>query len=166
MKIAEWKRGLADGLRSFASRWGAGRSREGGPITRYWPSRTPEVAPVDDADFVLASPNWGMLAGEVFEDRDKVVVRVEAPGMEVGDFDLQVEGHTLRIRGDKRSARESRDGAWRLTERAYGRFERVLRLPAEVRGEKASAAYRNGVLRIELPKVHAQAPKRLKVEVH
>ena len=166
MKIAEWKRGLSEGLRSFASRWGPARRRDGGPITRYWPSRAPDSRPLDDADFVMRSPNWGLLAGEVFEDRDKVIVRLEAPGIEVKDFDLQVEGQALRVRGDKRSSRESREGAWRLTERAYGHFERVIRLPVPVRGEKASAAYRNGVLRIELPKVEATAPRRVKVQVH
>lgn len=163
--IAELKQGLSEGWKSFADGWDQIRQRAGTALTRYRRDRLPEhPQPVDD-HFPLASPNWGLLAGEVFEDRDKVVVRLEAPGMDLKDFDLQVEGRMLRIRGEKRSERETADGAWRMTERAYGSFERSIRLPAEVRVEKAGATYRQGVLRIELPKLQARAPKRVKVKV-
>lgn len=134
--------------------------------TRFRREATPEhPAHLDDDDFWVASPNWGLLAGEVFEDKERVVVRLEAPGMDLGDFDLQVEGDLLRVRGEKRSERETGEGAWRLRERAYGAFERAIRLPAQVKVDKARATYRRGVLRIELPKAQAKAPRRVAVKV-
>ena len=163
--IAELKQGLTESWKSLAEGWDHVRQRAGKAMTRYSRDRLPEhPEPIDD-DFWLHSPHWGLLAGEVFEDRDNVVVRLEAPGMDVKDFDLQVEGDVLRVSGEKRSERESNDGAWRMTERAYGAFERSIPLPAPVRVEKAKATYRRGVLRIELPKVEAKQPKRVKVKV-
>ena len=164
--IAELKQGLGERWKSIAEGWDHVRQRAGNAMTRYKRDRAPANLPrTDDDDFLLASPNWGLLAGEVFEDRDKVVVRLEAPGMEEKDFDLTVEGDMLRVRGEKRSQRESGDGAWRMMECAYGSFERSIRLPAEVRVEKAKATYKRGVLRIELPKVEAKSPSRVKVKV-
>jgi len=163
--IAAWKQGLSEGWKSLAEGWDHVRQRAGAAMTRYSRDRIPEVPPLDDG-FPLSSPHWGLLAGEVFEDRGRIVVRLEAPGIDVEDFDLQVEGGTLRVRGEKRSVRESGEGAWRMTERAYGTFERSIRLPAPVRAEKATASYRQGVLRIELPKVNAaEPPRRVKVKV-
>ena len=164
--MAELKQGLSEGWKSLVEGWEQVRARAGTALTRYRRDRLPEhPEPVDDDDFWLACPSWGLLAGEVFEDRDKVVVRLEAPGMDVKDFDLHAEGRMLRVRGEKHSRRESGEGAWRMTECAYGTFERTLRLPAEVRVDLAKATYRRAVLRIELPKLEARAPKRINVKV-
>lgn len=167
--MADLRQGLSEGWRSLAEGWDHVRQRAGTAMTRFARARDPESLPAGtDDDFPLSSPHWGLLAGEVFEDRDKVVVRLEAPGMDVKDFDLEVVGDTLRLSGEKRSMRESGEGAWRMTECAYGRFERSIRLPAEVRVDKAKATYRRGILRIELPKVKPREPAktRVKVKVH
>lgn len=164
--MADLKQGLSEGWRSLAEGWDHVRQRAGTAMTRFGRARqagSPE--PANDDDFPLSSPHWGLLAGEVFEDRDKVVVRLEAPGMDVKDFDLEVVGDHLRLRGEKRSARESGDGSWRMMECAYGSFERSIRLPAEVRVDKAKASYSRGILRVELPKVQPRAPAKAKVKV-
>jgi HSP20 family protein len=93
-----------------------------------------------------------MLGGDVFEDEQRVVVRLEAPGMNKGDFDIQVQGDALVVRGEKRFERESTEGRWRVLQCAYGSFLRTVPLPAAVKGEQARASYRNGVLKVELPK--------------
>lgn len=144
--IADLRHRLADALTRFKPRFGRDRAAEEG-----------------DTGYL---PTWGMLAGEVFEDRAKVVVRLEAPGMTVRDFELEVQGETLHVRGEKRVARESGDGRYQLLECAYGSFERTIPLPAAVRADKAQATYRSGVLRIELPKQRDSEPRRLKVKVH
>jgi HSP20 family protein len=113
----------------------------------------------------LPSGGWGVLAAEVSDDGDKVVVRLEAPGMAKDDFDLQVMDGYLVVRGEKRLEREETKGRYHVTECAYGHFERAIPLPDEVDTAKASASYKRGVLRVELPKdaSHRRAPIKVAV---
>jgi len=92
-------------------------------------------------------------------------VRLEAPGLEREDFDIEVFEDTLIIRGEKRLTRERNEGRYHVLECAYGRFERAIPLPAEVEADRASARYRNGVLRIELPKTASQRRHHIEVNV-
>jgi HSP20 family protein len=114
----------------------------------------------------VEAPGWGLLAGEVFEDDHKIVVRIEVPGLERGDFDLEVRDDLLIVRGEKRFQRESRAGGYRLMECAYGSFHRAIPLSAPVQPDQAKARYRNGVLRIELPKAEGAGSRRIDIEVH
>lgn len=166
--IKELKQELAESWKTLAQGWRQARERATTAMTRFKPSgnglalpRLPEAGP-----YWLAAPDWGLLAGDVFEDRDSVVVRLEVPGMERDDFDIHVESETLHIRGDKRSSHESADGSYRMLECAYGTFERSIRLPAAVHSDRAKATYRNGVLRIVLPKKEPSEPRRLRVPIH
>ena len=164
--MAELKQGLSETWKSLAEGWQHVRQRAGAAMTHYRREHILENIPGSSIeDFPSGSPHWGLLAGELFESRGKVIVRVEAPGMDVSDFDVQVYGNVLVLRGEKRSAREAGQGMWRVRECAYGTFERTIRLPAEVQAEKATASYRRGVLRIELPKASSGAPRHVKVAV-
>lgn len=113
-----------------------------------------------------AGPMWGLLAGEVHEAADHISVRLEVPGMETSDFNVHVLGLKLVVRGEKRSEQRTDSGHFRMSERAYGSFERVIDLPAEVLPDKVKAKYRRGVLHIELPKAQRSEPRRIKVKVH
>ena len=106
-----------------------------------------------------------MLGGDVFEDEQRLVVRIEAPGMRKEDFSIEIGGDTLQVRGEKRFERESTEGRWRVLQCAYGSFQRSVPLPAPVRGEEASASYRDGVLRIDLPKREPGRPGSVHVKV-
>ena len=97
---------------------------------------------------------------------DKVVVRLEAPGMEGADFDIEVVENYLVIRGQKNIERERTDGRYHILECAYGSFERALPLPEDVVADKAKASYKRGVLRVELPKSAAARHRRIDVQVH
>jgi HSP20 family protein len=72
--------------------------------------------------------------------------------MSRSDFDLQVLGDQLVVRGEKRFERESSDGRWHMLQCAYGSFQRAVPLPGPVVADEARANYRDGVLRVELPK--------------
>lgn len=109
---------------------------------------------------------WGIMAAEVFDDDDRIVIRLEAPGMERKEFDLQVIDDVLVVRGEKRIQRERTEGRYHVKECAYGRFERAIGLPDEVDSDKAQADYKNGILRIELPKSANKRRKKIKVEVN
>ncbi len=125
-----------------------------GALTRFRPGSStnlPAESEVDDTAF-LPSRGWAMLSGDVFEDDQRIVVRVELPGLEKDQIRVEVEDDLLTISGEKRFQRESAQGRWRLIQCAYGSFERRVPLPAAVNSDEARASYKNGVLRVELPK--------------
>ena len=111
-----------------------------------------------------ASPGWGLLAAEVREDDSEICVRLEAPGLEPDQFDIQVLERILVVSGEKHIAREERRGRYHVTERAYGRFERAVPLPTDVDESRASADYRRGVLTVRLPKHPRVTSRRISVQ--
>ena len=111
----------------------------------------PARSEVDD-NFYLPSLGWSVLGGNLFEDEQRVVIRLEVPGMEKENFNIEVIDEMLVVRGQKRFEHESSEGRYRLLQCAYGSFQREISLQVPVRVDRAEATYRNGVLRIELPK--------------
>jgi HSP20 family protein len=108
-------------------------------------------------------PHWSLLAAETWETAKSVVIRVEIPGMDEGELDIDVNGNVLRIRGEKRSGATQQRRRYHLMERAYGHFERSIPLPHGVDAEKAEVSYRNGVLTAILPKTETLPPRRLTI---
>jgi HSP20 family protein len=167
MKIDDIRRSVGSLWDSVAGGWDRLRQGATGALTRYRPgdkSNLPATTEVDDALFPTG-PAWAMLGGDVFEDNRRIVVRLEAPGMEREDFDVQVIGETLFVRGEKKFKSEGSQGRWRVLQCAYGAFQRSVPLPAAVRAQDAKASYRNGVLRIELPKRTESSPQSRRIDV-
>ncbi len=147
--LEELRGGVTRFWESVADGWRHLVSRASGALTRFRPSRSK-----DSGDFpeVIRGSEWGLLAADLFDDDEKVVVRLEAPGMEQGDFDVSVHDDMLIVRGEKHYQRERTEGGYQIAECAYGTFERAIPLPQNVDGSRAKAKYRRGVLRIEMPK--------------
>lgn len=162
--LQQVKEGLNEAWESLADGWQRLYRRASGAITRFTPGRGREG---DDAhkisDLAARSAGWGVLTAEVFDDDERIVVRLEAPGLDGDDFDLHVHDNYLVIGGEKHLERESKHGRYHVTECAYGRFERAVPLPAEVQADAATATYKKGVLRVELPK--APTHRRRTIEV-
>ena len=163
-KLNELKQGLEDTWHSLSEGWRQLRERTSGTLTRFTPSN--DKTPEQSADF--PSANWALLAGDVFEDDDKFTVRLEVPGLNKNQLDIEVRNDMLIVRGEKRSKQETSNGQYRVRQCAFGSFHRSiplpLPLPLPVLADKASASYRNGVLRIELPKAERTSGRR--IEVH
>lgn len=154
MKLPDLRQGMGSVWSSVAEGWDRMRQSAASALTRFKPgekSNLPAQADVDDAAW-LSGMSWAMLGGDVFEDDKRVVVRIEAPGISKSDFELQVLDDQLVVRGEKRFDREDSNGRWRVLQCAYGSFQRVVPLPGPVLADQARATYRDGVLRVELPK--------------
>ena len=95
---------------------------------------------------------WGLEADETDTD---VMVKMDAPGFEPGDFDVQVSGDTLRVTAERKGGKG--DGSFER------RFQRSLTLPAAVDAEKVEAKYRSGVLELTLPKAEQAKWKKVNV---
>ncbi len=159
--LDELRSGLSRTWDTLAEGWRQLVERAGGALTRFVPHHEGEEAL--PAPLAHHAPVWGLLAAEVREDDENIVVRLEVPGMDERDFDIQVVGDGLLITGEKRYQREEKMGSYHIMERAYGRFQRLIPLPHPVREEEAKARYRKGVLEITLPRLQPQGRRRIKV---
>lgn len=151
---------LADGWRQLAA-------SATGALTRFIPgdkTNLPVASDIDD-DTYFPSRSLAMLGGDVFEGPDRIVVRLETPGLSKEDFAIDVTDKTVVISGEKRFERESSQGRWRVMQCAYGSFRRTVPLPAAVKSDSAKATYKNGVLRVELAKATPGIPKGVKISV-
>lgn len=108
---------------------------------------------------------WAFLSAAVLEDERAVIVRIDAPGMQREDFSIEVHGRALKVRGVRRSHfHQGRAGGWQVSQWAYGSFCRYLALPARVQAAQGVAVYRDGVLRIEIPKDERDAVRHIQVQ--
>lgn len=156
--LQQFREGIGMAWDALLEGWQQLFRRAGRAITRFYPrGRSGEMVSREDNADVIRNVGWGVLAAEVVEDDEKILVRLEAPGMDREDFDIEVSDGALVVRGEKRYQREDAGSTWYVAECAYGGFQRVIPLPAAVDAKAARASYRQGVLRIELPKA---APRR------
>ncbi|HVP80614.1 MAG TPA: Hsp20/alpha crystallin family protein [Thermodesulfobacteriota bacterium] len=104
-------------------------------------------------------------AVEVAETKNEIVVNVEAPGMDPKKFDISLSGGTLTIKGEKKQEKVEEGENYHLTERRYGTFTRSILIPQEVEGGKISASYKEGILKVTLPKSEEAKRKEIKIKV-
>jgi HSP20 family protein len=101
---------------------------------------------------------------DVSETKDNVVVKAEVPGMDPKDIDISLADGILTLRGEKKD-REEKEENYYLTESRYGSFSRSIRLPHEVQSDKIKANYKNGVLKVTMPKSEEAKKKEVKIKV-
>ena len=160
--LHQLRQGLNEVWSSVREGWQRLYQRAAGAMTRFRPgSKTQDLALPEMAD---RSVGWGVLAAEVRDDDDSVLVRLEMPGMKKSDFDVEVVDGYLVVRGEKRYAKERTAGRYHLTECAYGVFERAIPLPEEVDPAGAKAKYKRGVLQVQLPKRAESRRRRITVQ--
>jgi HSP20 family protein len=158
--LKELGRGLNQAWGAVSEGWRELARRSSSALTRFVQKRdAADGRPVSTA---TGFPQWGLLAGEVVETDRAVIVQIELPGIAREDCEIRIEEDALIIRGEKRADREYLGERYYVMERAYGSFERVLPLPDGVDRESAQATYRDGVLRVELPR-NARPRRRIAV---
>lgn len=154
---------LGRGWENLAEGWHNLRERAGQALTRFRPLGSRDDLDTWEDQVIRHVADWGLLATEVQEDEGNLTVRLEVPGMERENFDIDVIDGYLVVRGEKRVQQEQRQGRFHVMECAYGSFERAVPLPVEVDGSAASASYRRGVLTVSLPKTQRSQTRRIPV---
>jgi HSP20 family protein len=156
------KHNAEQALATLSEGWRELRSRAGSALTHFR-RNAPESR---DAGQELPSlSSWAFMAADVVDRKDEVVVRVEAPGLSRSDFKLELLGDVLSVQGEKRVDRESTVDGRQFIQCAYGSFRRDVPLPCAVNADAAKATYRDGVLRISLPKIKGAEPRCLSIQV-
>ena len=102
---------------------------------------------------------------DVSETKNDVVVKAELPGMDPKEIDISLADGILSIKGEKKQEKEEKEENYHLIERSYGSFVRSVRLPREVQSDKINASYKNGILKVTLPKSEEAKKKEIKIKV-
>jgi HSP20 family protein len=100
---------------------------------------------------------------DLTETENNYELVAEIPGLSKEDINLSLEKNVLKISGEKKSETEANEKDYRRIERAYGRFERSFTLPENVKGELIKASYKDGLLRVEIPKSEKVVPKQIAI---
>ena len=102
---------------------------------------------------------------DVAEENDRILVKMEAPGIEEKDLQIHFQDGLLTIRGERQFERKE-DRNYPRIERTYGTFTRTFSLPRSVDGSAIVASYRNGVLEIEIPKREEAKPRQIQINTN
>jgi HSP20 family protein len=100
---------------------------------------------------------------DIYENKDQIVLEAELPGMKRDDFELSVENNIITLRGERQFEKKEDSDNYHRVERSYGSFTRSFTLPQSVSAEGATAEYRNGVLRVTLPKREETKARRIEI---
>ena len=115
------------------------------------------------ADDAQTSGTWAPPV-DVAEENDKIMVKVEVPGIDEKDLKVHFEDGLLTVSGERQFERKDTRNYYRI-ERTYGTFTRTFSLPRSVDPNGIVANYRNGVLEIEIPKKEEAKPKQIAINI-
>lgn len=111
----------------------------------------------------LGASAWNP-AVDVLEETDRILVKVETPGVDEKDLRVTFEDGMLTVTGERQFEQKD-DRSYHRIERAYGTFTRSFTLPRSVDASRIAANYVNGVLEIEIPKREESLPRQIQVTV-
>jgi len=102
---------------------------------------------------------------DIYEDQHSIQLKLEVPGIEEKDLNINVENNVLTVSGERKFENEQKEENFHRIERRYGSFTRSFTLPNTVDTEKITADYNSGVLSIRLVKREEAKPKQIKVNI-
>ena len=104
-------------------------------------------------------------AVEIHENNDAIDLKVEIPGLDAKDLDVQVTAEAVEIRGQRRQETTTEKPGRTRSEFDYGAFQRVISLPTRVQNEQVKADYKDGILHLHLPLAKAEKNRVVKVNI-
>jgi HSP20 family protein len=119
--------------------------------------------PQTEEDWALGG-SWAP-AVDIYEQENNIVIKAEVPGVDPKDVDIRLENNVLTIKGERKFDNEVKKENYHRVERAYGVFTRSFTLPTVVDPNAIKAEYKDGVLRVTLPKREEAKPKQIQISV-
>ncbi len=104
-------------------------------------------------------------AVEMHDDPETITLKLELPGLNPNDLDIQATAESISISGERRFEKRSEDKGVTRTEFRYGRFQRVIPLPNRIKHDQVKAEYKDGILTLTLPKADSEKAHVVKVNV-
>jgi len=102
-------------------------------------------------------------AVDILDDKDKIVIKAELPGVDKKDIKVDLKDHVLTLSGERSYENEVKEDNYYHRERSFGKFQRSFRLPVNLDPDKIKADYKDGVLKIDIPKPEEEKPKQITV---
>lgn len=112
----------------------------------------------------IAPPNWSPRV-DISEDEMEYMIKADLPEMKKEDVKVTVEDGVLSISGERKNEKEEKKKKFHRIERSYGIFLRTFTLPEDADSSKIAAEFKEGVLKVRLPKTHAAKPQAVEVKV-
>lgn len=123
----------------------------------------------DDAITTDSFAKFGNLSNipsaELTETEDAIHLKLEIPGMEPKDLDIQVTPEQVSISGERKSETKSEEKGRVYSEFSYGKFQRTIPLPARIQNSNVTAEYKDGILKLTLPRLEEEKNKVVKVNL-
>jgi HSP20 family protein len=104
-------------------------------------------------------------SAEMEETDQAITLKLEVPGMEAKDLDVEVTESAVSVKGERKSESKTEEKGVVRSEFHYGTFERVIPLPAPIKTGEVQAEYKNGMLHLTLPKVESAPQSAVKVNI-
>lgn len=130
-------------------------------LSAMW-GRTPAKA--DGQKEAIAVAEWSPLV-DITEDEKEYLIKAELPEIKKEDVKLTVQDNVLAISGERKYEKEEKGKKYHRVERAYGSFLRSFTLPEDADGSKVAAEYKEGILKVHLPKSEQVKAKSIEVKV-
>jgi HSP20 family protein len=102
---------------------------------------------------------------DIKEDKEKFIIDIEVPGIDKNDLKISIKKNNLVVQGEKKEEKKKEEESYLRVERSYGNFMRSVNLPAEVDQSQITAQYKNGVLKITLPKIQKEKAKEVEIKI-
>jgi len=104
-------------------------------------------------------------AAELQETEDAILLKLEIPGIEAKELDVQVTEKSVYISGERKSETKTEDKGVTKSEFQYGKFQRLIPLPTRIQNTNVTAEYKDGILHLTLPKAEEEKKKVIKLNL-
>ena len=117
----------------------------------------------------LTEENWSLAAWsptcDIYETDNEIVVKAELPEVKKEEVNVSIDNNILTIRGERNLSEETKRENYHRLERSYGAFSRSFTLPSFVDATRVNAEFKDGLLRVTMPKREEAKPKQIEVKV-
>ena len=109
---------------------------------------------------------WNFVpSAELIDTPEAVNLKLEVPGIDPKDIDIEVTADSVSIRGERKSESTTEEKGLTRTEFRYGEFKRVIPLPVRIKNTDVKATYKDGILSLALPKAEEERSRVVKVAI-
>ena len=102
-------------------------------------------------------------AVDIYEEEDGVALKAELPGIDKKDISIDVKDGVLTLSGERTVKNETNEKNYYRRERTYGKFQRRFNLPEGVNAEEITADFKDGVLKVHIPKAEVEEPRKITI---
>lgn len=116
----------------------------------------------NSADDDLSLQHWNPVV-DIYDNDDKVVIKADLPGLSKDDITIDLKNRVLTVQGERSFENEVKEEKYYRRERSYGKFCRAFTMPAEIDSDQIDAEFKDGVLKINIPKPKEQQPQKITI---